>query len=83
MKEAAKRLASNTEVKDALYLRIQEKISEKIRKIQTFGSIYVFGTSHFENDGAQYYLMFQPVLKNFKTPTVSGKLVTWISKGFP
>ena len=35
-------------------------------KLQVFNSSYFDGKSHFENDGTQNYLVFQPVFKYFK-----------------
>ena len=38
----------------------------ELEKLQTFDSIYVRGKSHFEEDGAQNYLVFQPTYRFFK-----------------
>ena len=32
-----------------------------IKKLKAFDSIYFRGKSHFEEDGAQNYLVFQPI----------------------
>ena len=38
-----------------------------MKKLQTFGSSYFKGKSHFEEeDGTQNYLVFQPINKYFK-----------------
>ena len=40
---------------------------------------YFIGKSHFDEDGTQYYLVFQPILKYF---TLNSKWITkWKSKG--
>ena len=36
---------------------------ENNKKLQTFDSSYVKGKSHFEEDGAQNYLIFQPIIR--------------------
>ena len=36
-------------------------------KIKYFGLSYFIGKSHFEEDGVQNYLVFQPMYKYFKT----------------
>ena len=37
-----------------------------MKKLQTFDSIYFRGKSHFEEDGAQNYLVLQPMYRYFK-----------------
>ena len=37
-----------------------------MKKLKTFDSIYYRGKSHFEEDGTQNYLVFQPLNKYFK-----------------
>ena len=38
-------------------------------KLKTFDSCYFIGKSHFEEDGTQNYLVFQPINKYFKVIT--------------
>ena len=38
----------------------------KIKKLQAFDSSYFRDKSHFENNGTQSYLVFQPVLRLFQ-----------------
>ena len=38
---------------------------DKITKIQASDSIYFQGKNHFEDDGSQNYLVFQPMYKYF------------------
>ena len=37
-----------------------------LKKLQTFDSSYFRGKSHFEKDGAQNYLIFQPIIRYFR-----------------
>ena len=38
----------------------------ELNKLETFDSSYVSGKSHFEEDGTQSYLVFQPMYRYFK-----------------
>ena len=50
-----------------------------MKKLKTFGLGYFIGKSHFDEDGAQNYLIFQPILKYF---TLNSTWITkWESKG--
>ena len=42
-------------------------IENELRKLKTFDSIYFCGKSHFKGDGAQIWLVFQPIQWYFKT----------------
>ena len=44
-------------------------IQNKLKKLKTFDSSYFIGKSHFEDDGVQNYLLFQPLNKYFKVTT--------------
>ena len=55
------------------------KIEKKIEKLQTLDSSYFLGKSHFEDDGMQNYLVFQPAFKCFIAPT--NMVIAWTSKG--
>ena len=49
------------------------------KKLETFALGYFIGKSHFDDDGAQNYLVFQPILKYF---TLDSNWITkWKSKG--
>ena len=48
-------------------------------KLQTFGSNYFCGKSHFEDDGTQHYLACQPVDKYFKQIVNSNHISVWKS----
>ena len=41
----------------------------ELNKLKTFDSGYLIGKSHFEEDGTQNYLVFQPINKYFKVIT--------------
>ena len=47
----------------------------KIVKLQAFDS------SHFEDDGTQNYLVFQPVFRYFKDTGNTNNISVWVSKG--
>ena len=55
-----------------------------MKKLKTFDSSYFIGKSHFEEDGAQNYLVFQPMYRYFKITAVVGNcsyIYYWQSKG--
>ena len=52
-----------------------------IKKLQTFDSNYFRGKSHFEEDGAQNYLVFQPIPRYFKIMANTKYISSWKSKG--
>ena len=68
-------------------LKIDAKIIEiekNIKKLQTFDLGYYRGKSHFEEDGIQNYLIFQPLFKYFKVNSIINVLdyvLSWQSKG--
>ena len=46
-------------------------VENELKKLKTFDSSYFIGKIHFEEDGAQNYLVFQPMHRYFKTnPTL-------------
>ena len=58
-----------------------ESIENEIKKVKTLDLSYFIGRSHFEEDGTQHYLVFQPINRYFKV--ISNKLYisSWKSKG--
>ena len=38
-------------------------VRKELNKLKTFGSGYFIGKSHFEEDGTENYLVFQPINK--------------------
>ena len=58
-----------------------ESIENKFKKLKTFDLRYFIGKSHFEEDGTQNYLVFQPLNKYFKVIANTQYILTWESKG--
>ena len=61
------------------------RVENEFKKPKTFDSSYFIGKSHFEKDGAQNYLVFQPVYGYFKIIAGFGNgnySYYWQSKGF-
>ena len=52
-----------------------------MNKLKTFDLDYFIGKSHFEEDGAQNYLVFQPLNKYFKVIANTDYVSSWKSKG--
>ena len=44
-------------------------VENELNELKTFDSGYFIGKSHFEEDGTQNYLVFQPMSKYFKLMT--------------
>ena len=76
---------------DAKLSRINRKVTEnktenvlvklELYKLKTFDWDYFIGKSHFEVDGTQNYLVFQPLNKCFKVITNTDYVSSWKSKG--
>ena len=59
-------------------------VENELKKLKTFDLRYFKGKSHFEEDGTQNYLVFQPIYRYFKRIAgVSGGnyIYFWKSKG--
>ena len=56
-------------------------VENELNKLKNFDSIYLIGKSHFEEDGTQNYLVFQPLNKYFKLITNTLSILPWQSKG--
>ena len=52
-----------------------------LEKLKTFDSSYFISKSHFEEDGTQNYLVFQPLNKYFKVITNTCYISSWKSRG--
>ena len=52
-----------------------------MKKLQTFDSSCFRGKIHFEEDGAQKYLVFQPIDRYFKVISNTDYASSWKSKG--
>ena len=46
-------------------------VENELNTLKTFDSSYFIGKSHFEEDGVQNYLVFQPINRYFKVNTIS------------
>ena len=53
----------------------------ELKNLKAFDSIYFRGKSHFEEDGTQNYLVFQPIHKYFKVIADTKYISEWKSKG--
>ena len=49
----------------------------ELNKLKAFDSSYFIGKSHFEEDGTQNYLVFQPLNKYFKLITNTLSILSW------
>ena len=59
-------------------------IEYELKKLKTFDSIYFCGKSHFEDDGTQNWLVFQPIQRHFKTVSANdSNILSSKSKGLP
>ena len=56
-------------------------IENDLNKLKTFDSSYFISDSHFEEDGTQNYLVFQPLSKYFNMITNTVYVSSWKSKG--
>ena len=57
-------------------------VENELKKLKTFDLGYFIGNSHLEEDGAQNYLIFQPLYKYFEVVT-NTDFASWKSKGLP
>ena len=57
-------------------------MENKLNKLKTFDSSYFIGNNHFEEDGVQNYLAFQPIVRYFKLNTITNTnyVSSWKSK---
>ena len=58
-------------------------VENELEKLKTFDSSYFIGKSHFEENGTQNYLVFQPLYGNFKRIAGAGNgnyIYYWKSK---
>ena len=58
-----------------------ESIENETKKVKTLDLSYFIGKSHFEEDGTQNYLVFQPLNKYFKLIASTDYVSSWKSKG--
>ena len=55
-------------------------VENELEKLNSFDSIYYRSKSHFEEDGKQNYLVFQPLEKYFKLIFSTNYVSSWKSK---
>ena len=58
-------------------------VENELNKLKTYDSSYFIGKSHFEEDGLQNYLVFQPIIRYFKVNKITNTdyVLSWKSKG--
>ena len=56
-------------------------VNNELNKLKAFDFSCVIGKSHFEEDGVENYLVFQPVYSYFKFVANTSFISEWISKG--
>ena len=56
-------------------------VENKLNKVKTFDFVYFIDKSHFDEDGTQNYLVFQPLKKYFKLIANTSSVLSWQSKG--
>ena len=56
-------------------------VEKELNKLKTFDLSYFIGKSHFEEDGTQNYLVFQPLSRYFKLNVKTATISSWKSKG--
>ena len=56
-------------------------VENELNKLNTFNFSYFIGKSHFDEDGTQNHLVFQPLKKCFKLITNTLSILSWQSKG--
>ena len=52
-------------------------VENELKKLKTFDSSYFIGKSHFEEDGVQIYLVFQPINRYFKVIANTDYVSSW------
>ena len=56
-------------------------VQDELKKLKIFDSSYFIGKSHFEEDGAQNYLVFQPMYIYFAIIISTDYISSWKCKG--
>ena len=56
-------------------------VEKELKKLKTFDLSYFIGNSHFEEDGTQNYLVFQPIFRCFIIIANKKFISSWKSKG--
>ena len=56
-------------------------VENELNELKAFDSSYFISKSHFDEDGTQNHLVFQPMSKYFKLITNTLSVLSWQSKG--
>ena len=56
-------------------------VENELNQLKIFDSSYFIGKSHFEEDGVQNCLVFQPIIRYFKIITNTKYVSSWQFKG--
>ena len=56
-------------------------VENELNKIKTFDSSYFNCISHFDENGTQNYLVFQPLYRYFEMTANTDYISSWKSKG--
>ena len=56
-------------------------VENELNNLKTFNSSYFIGKSHFEEDGTQNFLVFQPMYRYFRLITNTPNILPWQSEG--
>ena len=59
-------------------------VQNEFNQLKTFDFGYFIGKNHFEEDGTQNYLVFQPIIRYFKINTIinlADYVLSWKSEG--
>ena len=56
-------------------------VENELKKLKNFNSNYFIGKNHFEKDGTQNYLVFQPINRYFKVIANTDHVSSWKPKG--
>ena len=73
--------ASSCDSKIAANKTKNDSIENKFKKLKKFDSHCFIGKAHFEEDGTQSYLVYQPPKKCFKVIVSIVYVSSWKSKG--
>ena len=57
-------------------------MENELKQLKTCNSSFFIGKCHFEEDGTQNYLVFQPMYRCFKRIVDSNYILEWKSKGY-
>ena len=56
-------------------------VKNELNELKNFDSRYFIDKSHFDEDGTQNYLVFQPINRCFKVIANTDYVLSWNSKG--